>query len=330
MDDHASVASEIEPAQLLRLHRQMLFLRMVEEAIAVRYAEQEMRCPVHLSVGQEAAAVGVCEALLKTDHAFTTHRCHAHYLMKGGDLVRMLAEIFGKADGCVGGRGGSMHLMDRDCGLEASVPIVGASIPLAVGAALADRLDKKDHISVAFLGDAALEEGAFYEAANFASLRKLPVLFACENNLYSCYTHLDQRQPSRNLTALPKAHGIRAWEVDGNDVGAVHEAAHEAVTHVRSGQGPAFLLMHTYRWLEHCGPDNDDHLQYRPEEEYGLWRERCPLVVSAASLRERGVLDDAVEDAMRAEFVTRIDEAFAAAKQAPLPEPAAAAGHVYA
>jgi len=330
MDDHVSIASNLEPERLVHLHRKMLFLRMVEEAIAERYSEQEMRCPVHLSVGQEAPAAGVCEALKTTDHAFTTHRCHAHYLMKGGGLVPMLAEICGKADGCIAGRGGSMHLMDRDCGLEASVPIVGASVPLAVGAALADQLDGKDHVSVAFLGDAALEEGVFYEAANFASLHKLPVLFACENNLYSCYTSLDQRQPARSLMDLPRSHGIRAWEIDGSDVAAVFEAAQEAVDHARSGQGPGFLLMHTYRWLEHCGPNNDDHLGYRPPDEYDEWRDRCPLVVSAARLRERGLLDDAMEESMRDEFTAQIDAAFVVAKDASLPEPADAGRHVYA
>lgn len=330
MDDQHSAESNLEPARLLHLHRQMLFVRMVEETIAKRYGEQEMRCPVHLSVGQEAPAVGVGEALRRTDRAFTTHRCHAHYLAKGGDLTRMLAEIYGKETGCIGGRGGSMHLMDRDCGLEASVPIVGASVPLAVGTALADRLDGHDHVSVAFLGDAALEEGAFYESANFASLHKLPVLFACEDNLYSCYTHLDARQPQRSLMELSRSHGMRGWEVDGNDVSAVFGVAREAVEHARTGNGPAFLLMHTYRWLEHCGPNNDDHLDYRPEDEYTSWRERCPLVVSGARLRERGLLDDSEEAAMRAEIAATIEAAFEAASNASLPEPASAADHVYA
>lgn len=321
---------DIHREQLLLMYRRMLRIRMVEESIAQRYAEQEMRCPVHLSIGQEASAVGVCHALKHTDRVFSTHRCHAHYLAMDGDLKAMLAEIYGKAAGCIGGRGGSMHLADPNKGLIASVPIVGSSIPLAVGAALADQIDNKESVSVAFFGDASVEEGVFHESANFASLRKLPVLFVCENNLYSVYTPLKDRQPPRPLTELARAHGMSCVSVDGNDAVAVFTAAQEAVALARQGGGPTFLLLATYRWREHCGPDFDNHIGYRTEAEYQSWRTRCPLEASLGKLKSLNLLTPADEEAMVAGFKREIDLAFEFAKAARLPEPLQAVAHIYA
>lgn len=315
---------------LLSLHRDMLRVRMVEEAIAERYAEQEMRCPVHLSIGQEAAAIGVCRALRRTDKVFSTHRCHSHYLAKGGDLKRMLAEIYGKAAGCQGGRGGSMHLSDPAVGMMLSVPIVGSSIPLAVGSALADRRSGRDHVSVVFVGDASLEEGVFHESANFASLHKLPVVFACENNLYSVYTHVRDRQPDRPLSDLARAHGLAIHEADGNDVDAVYRTASRAIEAARRGEGPGFLLLPTYRWREHCGPAYDDHLGYRAKGELDGWKDRCPLERSRRRLQALGLLDSGHEAKFTTEIAAEIDDAFRVAKAAPLPEASEAASHVYA
>lgn len=322
--------SGTEGEQLLRMHRDMLRIRLVEEAIAERYAEQEMRCPVHLSIGQEATAVGACHALRHTDRVFSTHRCHAHYLAMDGNLKAMLAEIYGKAAGCLGGRGGSMHLTDPDKGLIASVPIVASSIPLAVGAALADQIDGKDSVSVAFIGDASIEEGVFHESANFASLRKLPVLFICENNLYSVYTHLKDRQPPRQITELARAHGMSCLSADGNDVVTVFKATQQAIERARQGAGPTFLVFDTYRWREHCGPEFDNHLGYRTEAEYLTWRERCPIEASRAKLNGLNLLSPADEAAMSDRFKREIDVAFEFARAAPLPEPSQASAHVYA
>ena len=312
------------------MHRDMLRIRMVEESIAERYAEQEMRCPVHLSIGQEAAAVGVCHALKHTDRVFSTHRCHAHYLAMDGNLNAMLAEIYGKAAGCIGGRGGSMHLTDPAKGMIASVPIVASSIPLAVGTALADQIDGNDNVSVAFFGDASVEEGVFHESANFASLRKLPVLFVCENNLYSVYTALKDRQPPRPITELARAHAMSFASADGNNVAAVFEAAQEAVARARQGNGPSFLLFDTYRWREHCGPGFDNNIGYRTEAEYETWRLRCPLEASRAKLQAEGKLTPADEASLAAKIKQEIDAAFEFAKAAPLPQPSQAADHVYA
>jgi TPP-dependent pyruvate/acetoin dehydrogenase alpha subunit len=325
-----SQLSEVRREQLLRMFRDMLRIRMIEETIADRYAEQEMRCPVHLSIGQEASAVGVCHALLHTDRVFSTHRCHAHYLAMDGNLNAMLAEIYGKAAGCLGGRGGSMHLSDPAKGLIASVPIVASSIPLAVGTALSDQIDGNKNVSVTFFGDASVEEGVFHESANFASLRKLPVLFVCENNLYSVYTPLKERQPSRPLTELARAHGMNSMHADGNDVVAVFKAAHEAVERARRGDGPTFLLLDTYRWREHCGPEFDNHIGYRTEAEYEAWHIQCPIKKSREILQSQKILLPSGEDDMVAVFKREIDNAFEFAKKAPLPKPSSASDHVYA
>jgi len=255
----------------------MVRIRLIEEAIADHYAEGEMRCPVHLSIGQEAIAVGACAALETSDKVYSTHRCHAHYLAKGGDLKRMTAEICGKAAGCVGGRGGSMHLMDVPKGVMASIPIVSSSIPVAVGSALADKRMRNGKVTVAFIGDASVEEGVFHESANFASLHKLPVIFLCENNLYSVYTRIDQRQPNRPLTDLAMAHGMHAAHGDGNDLDECYRLSVEAVERARNDQGPTLLVLDTYRWREHCGPAFDNHIGYRAESEFKDWEQRDPI-----------------------------------------------------
>ncbi len=315
---------------LRSFYEDMLFIRLAEETIARRYAEQEMRCPVHLSVGQEAVAVGACRALRRTDKLFSTHRCHAHYLAKGGDLKAMMAEIYGKAAGCCGGRGGSMHLFDPAAGMELSVPIVGSSIPLAVGAALAARQRGRDDVAVPIVGDAAVEEGVFHESLNFARHHRLPVVVVCENNLFSIYTPLADRQPGRPLADLARAHDVPAVHGDGNDVMAVHDATAEAVDRARRGDGPTFLVFDTYRWREHCGPNYDNHLGYRTEEEFEAWRRRCPVAAARRALIADGALTEDEDGALTETLAARIDAAFAFAVEAPLPTPETAETHVYA
>ena len=311
---------------LTRLAR-MLLIRRVEEAIARHYPEQKMRCPVHLSIGQEAAAVGICAALTSADDAVSTHRSHAHYLAKGGDLDALIAELHGKATGCCGGRGGSMHLSDRSAGFLASTAIVGNSIPVGVGMALAKQVAGTGDIACVFLGDGAAEEGAFYESANFAAVRKLPVLFACENNLYSVYSPLSKQQPAgRSLTQLARAIGLVAQTVDGNDVQAVYAQASEAVSALRAGGGPRFIEMTTYRWLEHCGPFDDDHLNYRPQGELEEWKRRDPVRAEIA----RAKVSDSWLSLTEREIAARIDAAFAKAHAAPFPAIESAQSGIYA
>ncbi len=318
----------------LQMYRQMLRIRLVEEKIVELYGKigetQEMRCPVHLSIGQEAIAVGVCAVLNKTDVVFSNHRCHAHYLAKGGDLKSMIAEIYGKAAGCTGGRGGSMHLMDSDAGLISSVPIVASSIPLAVGAALNFKIDEVENIAVSFFGDGSLEEGAWHESANFAALHKLPVLFICENNLYSMFTPLNQRQANPELTDLADAYGIKTMSIDGNDFDAVYESSNEAANHIRSGNGPVFISCHTYRQREHCGIAYDDHLNYRPKEEVETWFAQDPIAKFRSILIKGGEMNDAEEIELKNNLGKEINEAFDFARSAPLPEIETASDFVYA
>ncbi|GLR80781.1 acetoin dehydrogenase [Azospirillum oryzae] len=304
-------------------------IRMIEEAVAVRYAEQEMRCPVHLSIGQEAVAVGVCAGMRPDDQLVSTHRCHAHYLAKNGDLKAMLAEIYGKAAGCCGGRGGSMHLTDSTAGVLLSLPIVASSIPIAVGAALAIRQEGRDAVAATFMGDGSIEEGVFHESMNFAALMRLPVLFILENNLYSCYTGLKDRQPRRPFVDLARGYGMPAEAADGNDVEAVREAARRAIARARAGDGPTLLVFDTYRWREHCGPNYDNDIGYRTEAEFLDWKERCPVEQAHRRLVAAGRHDEAAEAAMTAAIQAEINEAFAFAKTAPFPSPETARSHVY-
>lgn len=318
-----------EPDLKRSLYAGMLRVRLVEEAIAARYSEQEMRCPVHLSIGQEAAAVGTCSALKADDVAVSTHRCHAHYLAKGGDLNVMMAEIYGKASGCCGGRGGSMNLFDNAAGFMASIPIVGSSIPLGVGMGLAIQQQGRKAVSVVFLGDAALEEGVFHESANFAMTRKLPVVFVCENNLFSVYTPLDDRQPDRPLSDLAKAHAMPAVQADGNNVETVREMVSEACDTARDGGGPTFLVLDTYRWLEHCGPNYDNDIGYRTEDEFRQWKDLCPVDGYREKLEAGGLWTAGDEETLRAELSSEIEAAFEFAKTSPFPDAKTVSDHVY-
>jgi TPP-dependent pyruvate/acetoin dehydrogenase alpha subunit len=328
----AGEAPDLGPEAMRELFHKMLRIRMIEEEIAARYPveEQKMRCPVHLSVGQEAIAVGMSAVLRPDDQVISNHRCHAHYLAKGGDLKAMLAELYGKAAGCCGGRGGSMHLFDTAAGVLLSLPIVGSSIPIGVGAALAFRQQGRDSVAVIYLGDAALEEGVYHESANFAALRGLPAVFVCENNLYSVYTPLDERQPARPLVEMGRAHGLACCHVDGNDVRAVLRASTEAVDQARGGGGASFILADTYRWREHCGPNYDNDLGYRSEQEFQAWRKRDPIARHRRLLTEAGVLDADQEAAMVRDIEDEIAEAFAFAKAAAYPEAETAGEGVYA
>src|SRR3989442_1358391 len=223
-------------------------IRFVEEEIAARYAEGGMRCPTHLSIGQEAVAAAVGAALRRDDLAVSGHRAHAHYLAKGGSLKAMIAEIYGKATGCARGKGGSMHLIDESAGFMGSTAIVGGTVPVGVGLAYGMKLRRTSQVSCIFMGDAVAEAGVFFESVNFAVLKKLPVLFVCENNLYSVYSPLRVRQPEgRRIHEMVSAMGMPADHGDGNDAPLVYEAVAEGIEAIRAGEGPRFFEFATYR-----------------------------------------------------------------------------------
>ena len=279
-----------------------------------------MRCPTHLCTGQEAVAAGVGAVLRGDDLAVSTHRAHGHYLAKGGDLQRMLAEIYGKSSGCSNGKGGSMHLVDESCGFMGSTSIVGGTIPVGTGLALAITLRGGDRVSCVFMGDGAAEEGVFYESLNFAALKRLPVLFVCENNLYSVYSPLEVRQPAgRKLHEMVAAIGVESSAGDGNDPQDVYLKTEQAVRAMRAGGGPRFLEFATYRWREHCGPEFDNHIGYRSEQEYLSWRERDPVAYWESRLQQAGISCEEKVAAMEHEIELEIEEAFVFAETSPFP-----------
>lgn len=316
--------------ELRRLYYEMLRIRLVEERITALYFEQEMRCPVHLSIGQEAVAVGVCASLARDDNALSGHRSHAHYLAKGGDLNAFFAELYGKVTGCSKGKGGSMHLIDLSAGFLGAVPVVGNTLSIAVGAAFSTRLRRETRAVVIFLGEATTEPGAFHESMNFAALWNLPVLFVCENNLYSVYSPLSVRQPrGRDNVTLARGYGIESFRGDGNDVQTVHALAAQAIDKVRRGGGPVYLELATYRWREHCGPNYDNDLGYRSEEEFVGWKARDPVLTCESRLRRDGLIDDAGRAAMTERIGAEIDAAVAFAKESPWPPREMLTAHVY-
>jgi TPP-dependent pyruvate/acetoin dehydrogenase alpha subunit len=304
---------------IVSLFTKILFIRIVEEKIADIYSEQEMRCPVHLSIGQEATAVGVCHALEKSDIVLSNHRSHAHYLAKNGNLKKFFAEIYGKKNGCSKGRGGSMHLTDMSNGFMVSTPIVAGTMPLSLGVAFNMKIHKKKNVSVIFLGDGTAEEGIFHECLNFAKLKNLPVLFVCENNLYSVYTHLSERQPNRPLSDIPKAHGLDCYEADGNNVLDVYNVAGEAIRKIKSGAGPAYIELKTYRWREHCGPNYDNNIGYRTEEEFEIWKEKDPIVKLKNKLSSEDILSKNEIKKIELKIQSKIKNAVNYAKRSSLP-----------
>ena len=299
----------------------MKFIRAVEEKIAERYAEQEMRCPIHLSIGQEATAAAIGLSLDGQDKAVSSHRSHAHYLAMGGNVGRMIAELYGKATGCCSGRGGSMHLTDLDAGFIASTAIVGNSIPVGAGLAMAEKLRGSSAIVVIFIGEGATETGVFAETVNFTAVHQLPILFVCENNLYSVYTPMAHRQPSSMSLVKKISHmGIASSSVDGTDVVAQFEHFRSLVSAVRGQQVPHFVECLTYRYLEHCGPDNDDHLGYRPQEELQEWKARDPVEAFSKTLKRKNYCDDKLLNAMDIQIRDDVNAAFDFAVNSPFPD----------
>lgn len=323
--------SELTSSLRKELFRQMLRIRCVEETIAERYAEQEMRCPTHLCTGQEGVPAAAGLALRKDDFVVSNHRAHGHYLAKGGDLPSMLAEIYGRAAGCSRGKGGSMHLVDLDVNFMGSTAIVGGTVPVGVGLGLSIKLHGSDQVSCVFLGDAAIEEGVFYESINFAILKKLPVLFVCENNLYSVYSPLGVRQPTdRAIHERVRGLGTAADAGDGNDAEEVYRKITRAIGDVREGGGPWFLEFTTYRWREHCGPNYDNDLGYRAEEEFLEWKARDPIRRMRRRLLAADELNDAAIAQTEAEILEEVDAAFLFARESPFPETEEAFSGVYA
>ncbi|MBI2061774.1 MAG: thiamine pyrophosphate-dependent dehydrogenase E1 component subunit alpha [Nitrospirae bacterium] len=297
-----------------RFYRSLYRIRRVEEEVARVYPTDKIKSPVHLSIGQEAVSVGVCEALQKEDVVFGTYRGHAFYLAKGGDLRRMAAELYGKATGCTKGKGGSMHLVDVSVGVMGASAVVATTIPQAVGYAFAMKVRKENRVVVSFFGDGAIEEGAFHESANFAALRQIPVIFICENNLYAVHTPIRDRQPPVPIYRRLEGYGIPAERIENNNVDKLYERVKAAADEMRrTHSGPRFFECMTYRWKEHVGPNEDFQAGYRGRNEAEPWFENDPV-------RRMG---EKLEAGVRKEIERKVDseirEAFDFAEQSPFP-----------
>lgn len=305
------------PETLKSIYEVAFLIRCVESAIAHEYSKGELRCPVHLSVGQELPSAIFSIFQNSGDYAVSTHRAHAHYLAKGGDLNEMIAEIFGRVTGCSKGRGGSMHLSDPRVRFMGSSAIVGNSIPVGVGISYGVKMRRENNIVFIFLGDGATEEGVFYESLNFVAIHKLPVIFVCENNLYSVYSDLSYRQPSnRSLKTLVGAMGLDSYKVSFGESEALFEILWKYTKSETRGT-PCFIEVDTYRWLEHCGPNNDDALGYRSKEEIKEYMAFDFLKHIKSRLVEQGFVSEVSK--IESEIEDRVIKAFDFARQSPFP-----------
>ncbi len=257
----------------------MHLIRATEERIVAEYPKQEIRCPTHLSIGQEAVPSVLSLFLDKKDLCVSTHRAHAHYIAKGGSLNDFVAELYGKSFGCSKGKGGSMHLIDTKAGFMGSSAIVGNSIPVGLGLGYKFKNKKTKNISVVFLGDGATEEGVFYESLNFAAVKSIPTLFVCENNQYSVYSSLKVRQPDRRkIYKLAQSIGVKSSYCDGNNIDQIYKSFDNAIKYIKKFKKPYFLEFSNYRWREHCGPNYDDDLNYRNKKITNTMISKDPLI----------------------------------------------------
>lgn len=298
-----------------KLYASIYRIRRVEEVICDVYPSDKIRSPVHLSIGQEAVSAGVCEALLPEEAVYGTYRSHATYLAKGGDMRKMIAELYGKDAGCCRGKGGSMHLIDPAVGALGGSAIVATTIPHAAGHAYADKIRGHKRATVTMFGDGAVEEGVFYETLNFAALKKLPMIFVCENNSYAIHSPLLTRQPLDNISARAAVFGIPTEIIDDGDVFKIYDAVHRAATAIREGKpGPFFIECKIYRWKEHVGIGEDWKFGYRTRNEAEAWLDKDPVKVCGALIEEkrRAEIEKEIEEEIR--------DAFAFAESAPFPD----------
>lgn len=311
--DHYSPHDMENPDMYARFYRALYRIRRVEEEIARIYPTDRIKSPVHLSIGQEAVSVGVCAALHACDVVFGTYRGHALYLARGGSLRRMIAELYGKATGCAKGKGGSMHLIDAQAGVMGASAVVGTTLPQAVGYAYGMQLRSGRSLVASFFGDGAAEEGVFHESLNFAMLRRVPILFVCENNFYAIHAPQSTRQAGCAIWERAQSYGIPAQRIESGDVAEIYHAAAAAVRAIRSGGGPQFLECLTYRWKEHVGPGEDYQAGYRTYSEAAPWIQADSMSCLAQKL------DPEIRDPIEAEVEAEIRDAFAFAESSPWP-----------
>lgn len=317
---------------LQQLYRTMLRIRLCEESFIEPILNGDIHCPVHLYSGEEAIAAGICVSLNETDYIFGNHRSHGHFLAKGGSMNEIVAEVFCKETGCSRGRGGSMHLIDPDVGMMGSAPIVAGTISLALGAALAASIRKDNQVAVCFFGDGATGEGVLYESLNFAALKKLPIVFVCENNLYATHMPIRECRCDNDIYKIAEPFCIESHKIDGNDVLQVYEAGHKAIDKCRNGEGPVFLEFLTYRFRGHVGPDDNiqgSHTDIRPKEEVEKWLQNDPIKKFEQYLIDHKFIDKQESDEIRRETEKEVADALLFAKNSPLPDKGELTKYVY-
>ncbi|MGD0234080.1 MAG: thiamine pyrophosphate-dependent dehydrogenase E1 component subunit alpha [Syntrophorhabdales bacterium] len=317
----------IKKEELISLYTKMLTIRRFEERAVREWGDGNIPGIIHSYIGQEAVAVGVCAHLRVDDRIVSNHRGHGHCIAKGADLRRMMAEIYGKKTGYCKGKGGSMHIADFSIGMLGANGIVCAGLPIAVGAALAAQLEGGDRVAVVFFGDGASNEGAFHESLNLASIWKLPIIFACENNLYGANTLIWDVMPLVSVAERARAYAIPAAVIDGNDIAGVYEAAQTAVAAARSGGGPRLLEFRTYRWRHHF--EGGYFPDLRPKDEIEAWKEKCPIKRFEERLLTDGVLDREQQEAINLQVLSRVEDAVNYAIESPFPDPEDALEGVY-
>jgi pyruvate dehydrogenase E1 component alpha subunit len=318
--------AKIENDKLLAMYKTMLKIRLFETRVGELFAAGKLPGFIHLYIGEEAVATGVCAHLGKGDYITSTHRGHGHLIAKGGDLKLMMAELYGKKTGYCKGKGGSMHIADVDLGILGANGIVGGGPPIASGAALALQYQGTKGVVACFFGDGASNQGTFHEGLNMASIWKLPVVFVCENNYYGISLSQARHQTVADIADRAKAYDMPGVVVDGNDVMAVYETMTEAVKRAREGKGPSLIECKTYR---HRGHFEGDPMVYRPKEEFELWLKKDPIPRFEATLREMKLLTDAQRAEFRKSLVAEVETAIKFAEDSPWPEPAELLQDVY-
>ena len=308
------------PGILRSMYTTMLRIRTFEEKIVEVYGAQEMKCPVHLCIGQEAIAAGVMQNLQGCDFVASNHRGHGHAIAKGISMKSLMAEFYGRVDGCSGGKGGSMHIIDNDLGVIGTSAIVGGGIPIGVGYGLASKIRGDESITAVFFGDGAADEGVLYESINFAALKRLPVIFVCENNFYATNSHHSQRHPTGKIGDTASSYGIPGYSIDGNDVVEVFQAAQSAAGRARRGLGPSIIEATTYRWKGHVGPSADFESGCREENELLEWMERCPIKQFTRVILDEGLMTEEEMLELEESIKTEVDEAERFGAESPYPD----------
>lgn len=309
---------------------EMIRMREVELRISSEYSKEEMRCPIHLSVGQEAIPVAISNNLKKQDKVLSAHRSHFHYLAKGGSLKMMISELYGKDTGCARGLGGSMHLIDINANVVAAVPIVGSTLPIGAGVAWSQKLKKNKNITVIYFGDGATEEGVFQESLDFASLFNLRILFVCENNFFSVYSNIKKRQHARrSIINIASSHGVKSLKINGNDCESIFDKSKKIIKQMRSDSRPFLIQLDTYRHLEHCGPNFDDNLEYRDTKEVVRWLKKDPINSMINKMKKENLITQRDISIFKKRIDKELDNAFDFAKKSKFPSKNLLTKYVY-